>query len=440
MIIPFERLYDFFDQVIDEDTIIYLFKPPGSKKVSDIHRLNSEQLTDRLPWSHRYRQVPILFHDQEPLNFDLYQDLDPKEMYTCLHDNLAWGSNILAEDFDRYLQFTKDRNLKFFLPCQTVCDKPILIHSEQNSQQVTRYQEAGWQTVHYWSHAMIARDWYRFAAYDRTLSFTPANFSKDFNVYLRGWTNTREYRLKFFQRLVELDFLDKINTKFSPTDDGIYYKNYHYKNHRFQVDIDLENHTPLNFVSSCYSASYEADDYKCCAIDVVLETLYDDTRQHLTEKILRPIACGKPFLLMSTPGALRYLKSYGFRTFSDFVDESYDDISDPILRMESVLSIMKNISALASKEKMSLFQNLHQIAQENKKLFWSEQFGKTVLDELLSGVQAAAIESRRCMTGQDWIKFRKHMYQGSQTMKSILTQDHTHRPREEVVKLMLSLK
>jgi hypothetical protein len=47
----------------------------------------------------------------------------------------------------------------------------------------------------------------------------------------------------------------------------------------------------------------------------VAETVFD-TRIHLTEKTLRPIACGHPFILAAGPGSLKYLQTYGFRTFS----------------------------------------------------------------------------------------------------------------------------
>jgi hypothetical protein len=48
----------------------------------------------------------------------------------------------------------------------------------------------------------------------------------------------------------------------------------------------------------------------------------------LTEKALRPIACGQPFILAATPGSLQYLRSYGFKTFSGYIDETYDTIQE----------------------------------------------------------------------------------------------------------------
>jgi hypothetical protein len=69
----------------------------------------------------------------------------------------------------------------------------------------------------------------------------------------------------------------------------------------------------------------------------VLETLFDDHRWHLTEKSLRPIACGKPFVLMATPGSLQYLRQYGFKTFDGLIDETYDSIQNPKQRLQAVL-------------------------------------------------------------------------------------------------------
>ena len=86
----------------------------------------------------------------------------------------------------------------------------------------------------------------------------------------------------------------------------------------------------------------------------MLETLFDDTRWHLTEKSLRPSACGKPFMLAATAGSLQYLRSYGFKTFSGLIDESYDLIVEPHLRLQSIAQEMQRISQLSPNKKYKL--------------------------------------------------------------------------------------
>jgi hypothetical protein len=44
----------------------------------------------------------------------------------------------------------------------------------------------------------------------------------------------------------------------------------------------------------------------------------------ISEKVFRPIINLQPFLLFGDYGSLRKLKELGFKTFSPFIDESYD--------------------------------------------------------------------------------------------------------------------
>jgi len=73
--------------------------------------------------------------------------------------------------------------------------------------------------------------------------------------------------------------------------------------------------------------SYSNPDwYNQTCYSIVLETAkkWGAMSLFLTEKTYKPIAFKHPFMLMSAPGALAYLKSQGFETFDNIFDESYD--------------------------------------------------------------------------------------------------------------------
>jgi hypothetical protein len=53
-----------------------------------------------------------------------------------------------------------------------------------------------------------------------------------------------------------------------------------------------------------------------------------------------------PFIIVSGKGSLKFLKSIGIQTFSDFWDESYDDEIDDYKRLEKILSTIKYIQSL----------------------------------------------------------------------------------------------
>jgi len=185
------------------------------------------------------------------------------------------------------------------------------------------------------------------------------NVEKLFLVYALGLSGTRKYRKEFI-RLIQC------NTDLCS---------------KTQIGSFLEKYK----VSSDSSATYFHHDFNHTYISVVLETVFDD-RIHLTEKTLRPIAVGHPFIIANGPGSLEYLRSYGFQTFSPFIDESYDCIKDHSERMNAIVAEMQRINNLNYKDKMRLIDNCRSIAQSNKKIFFSDNFFKTIIDELRNNV------------------------------------------------------
>ena len=75
---------------------------------------------------------------------------------------------------------------------------------------------------------------------------------------------------------------------------------------------------------------------------LVAETNHD--RLFFTEKTAKPLLSKRLFLLFAAPGALKALKKLGFYTFSDLIDESYDDIQNPDQRWDAVLNQARKLS------------------------------------------------------------------------------------------------
>ena len=250
-------------------------------------------------------------HDQEPLNFNYYKNLDLEDIWSHMRKNHASRITRLEKhgQIDRMIEIHKSNNLDIFNG-NYLADCWLLCHSEKKSQDLVKYESLGAIGIYWWSHALIARDWYRYAQIDQRLIYSAMDFDKDFNVYNRAWTGTREYRLKFAEMCVKNDLLPFTSIKVSTKDSGHDYRDHVFKNPRFDLKSDISMLCSTQ-PSSDSSADYNYEDYQKIAIDVVLETLFDDERLHLTEKILRPIACGKPFILVSTPGSLQYLRDYG---------------------------------------------------------------------------------------------------------------------------------
>jgi predicted XRE-type DNA-binding protein len=151
----------------------------------------------------------------------------------------------------------------------------------------------------------------------------------------------------------------------------------------------LENFFPISNAHSSYSADFDTNDYNSTDIEVVLETLFDDDRLHLTEKSLRPVAVGQPFILAGTYGSLEYLKSYGFQTFSDVWDESYDQIEDPAERLIQIAELMKYISTWLPHQRERNMAQAQAIAEYNRQRFFSQDFFNQVINELKTNLTSA---------------------------------------------------
>jgi hypothetical protein len=76
-------------------------------------------------------------------------------------------------------------------------------------------------------------------------------------------------------------------------------------------------------------------------LHVVTETIFDYPHNANGEKTMKPIMNFRPFVLLCVPGALQELKDLGFKTFSDWWNEDYDQIVDPTQRLYAILDIVK---------------------------------------------------------------------------------------------------
>jgi hypothetical protein len=85
--------------------------------------------------------------------------------------------------------------------------------------------------------------------------------------------------------------------------------------------------------------------YKKIFVDVVCETWHEGTCFYPTEKTSRPMLCYTPFLVYAGKDYLKNLRKMGFKTFSQWWDESYDEYDGK----ERVLRIAKICNELAKK-------------------------------------------------------------------------------------------
>lgn len=90
-----------------------------------------------------------------------------------------------------------------------------------------------------------------------------------------------------------------------------------------------------------------------------------DTGRILSEKIFKPVALRHPFLVVSNPKTLELFKSLGYKTFSPFIDESYDDEEDPAKRFLMIAKEVKRLCELTPIELESFLIEARKICDYN---------------------------------------------------------------------------
>jgi hypothetical protein len=107
------------------------------------------------------------------------------------------------------------------------------------------------------------------------------------------------------------------------------------------IDVDTTPNLANNLVREHHERTF---------ISVVSETLVSEKTLFLSEKIWKPILTGHPFIVLGSPGTLKYLRQLGFKTFSKWFDESYDDEIDLEVRMEKIIDLLKYFRTMSIDE------------------------------------------------------------------------------------------
>lgn len=112
--------------------------------------------------------------------------------------------------------------------------------------------------------------------------------------------------------------------------------------------------------------SYYLDSY----FSIVNETNYfKDLGEgiFLSEKVFKPILKCHPFLIVSRPNSLQKLRELGYKTFSPYIDETYDTIEDDTERMFKIIEEVKRLCNLSETELKTFLTHVKDIVDYNYK-------------------------------------------------------------------------
>lgn len=87
--------------------------------------------------------------------------------------------------------------------------------------------------------------------------------------------------------------------------------------------------------------------YASAVVESVVRPASKYTPVFITEKTTKPLAFWHPFIVYGNRGTLRTLRTWGFETYNNLWDESYDEIVDVAARRSAVASLINNIEITA---------------------------------------------------------------------------------------------
>ena len=306
------------------------------------------------------------FHDQEPIHLSIHKPLFDDVARRNIDLNHCQGPNHSA-----------------------------IITSEYNSEFVDQVcSQYSWTPYYYFYHGWAALEWYR--GYNKTFLITPMQDRQICQTFIapnRIVAGERQHRLEMLYHIFKKNL---INNHIScpvvcPGENISIYQSIKTLSNMYpdietvfaNAPLPLQFHNEADHpMHSCWLSLF--DECSESLLYLVTETVASGRRQHLTEKTFKPIALGMPFVIVGTQGCLKYLRSYGFKTFGDFWDESYDDEPNTGLRIEKIANVLKTLDKLESKNKNDLFHSAAEVIQHNWNHFYGGGFEQLLWEELIN--------------------------------------------------------
>jgi hypothetical protein len=307
-------------------------------------------------------------------------------------DNTASAVRYLFWDQEPLHQLLVDQTLSKFVDMFPQGQRHI-VTSEYNSVNVDYVQHTyGFIPHYYFFHGWAALDWFRGS--NRSFLMPPPEqrtITKTFIAPNRIIAGQRQHRLLMLYHMFKNNLHDNwISCPETCPAENI--SVYHAVSQLKHIYPDIESVFAKTSFPRCFPGESGSPMHSCwlslfdqsaeSLLYVVTETVATGQRQHLTEKIFKPICLNMPFVVVGTAGSLDYLRRYGFRTFGHIWDESYDTETDDMCRIEKIGLLLKDLDQLPLQEKQQIFKQASAIAQHNFDHFYGGGFESILWSEL----------------------------------------------------------
>jgi len=198
------------------------------------------------------------------------------------------------------------------------------------------------------------------------------------NHFLFKIRNLRQHRLALLYKMANEGLLEKTDWScLTPVRYNASEVQHISKTYNFDIDAEiiaslcaliprsLESEPTISHSSVSAWTDSHTTAHKDSYMYICTETFVHGEYKSLTEKVFKPIANFQPFVFVAYPGALSLLQSLGFKTFSPFIDESYDDEKDEIIRLQLIYKEIERIGNMSKQEIHDWYWSLKDILIHN---------------------------------------------------------------------------
>ncbi len=143
--------------------------------------------------------------------------------------------------------------------------------------------------------------------------------------------------------------------------------------------LDLKDRSKLNDNGrGQYVKQLPTDLFQRTYFSIVTESDFDNGKLGFTEKLIKPLLFGHPFIVIGAHGMLELIHNLGFKTFNGFIDESYDQKTDSLTRINMALNEVNKLCQYSYPELDSWYQEITPILHHN-----FEHFTQNILSNSL---------------------------------------------------------
>ena len=100
----------------------------------------------------------------------------------------------------------------------------------------------------------------------------------------------------------------------------------------------------------------------------------------------------QPFIFLAEPKMLEFVKSLGYKTFSKWIDESYDDALDDVTRMNKVVHEVEKLNTLSYSDLSAMLKDMLPVLTHNIELYMSNAKQNAVKSNLLSNLKRLILD------------------------------------------------